>query len=203
MMFSPVDTELSRRFATSYATAAFGYARAASAAYATLANQALEFWGGIARPASGWEEPGRAKPMQLVTGPRPYRSAVTEPVLAAPPSQAQATDFARNPYGWAAPMFASVRAWWDLFPLDGNPASWPMAHAMMTAGVPRTVALPVAEANVAALDAVDAAQTSISRAFSAYSPAGRYAAPQVTMPNVWLGALFLSPFTGSYKVSWN
>lgn len=202
MMLSHADAELSRRFATSYATAAFGYVRAASAAYATLASQALEFWGGAARAASGWEETGRAQPMQLEAGPRPYRSAVAAPVQSAPPSMM--SGFLRPSYGWtSSPVLASVHAWWGLFPLEGNPASWPMAYAMMTAGVPRNVALPVAEANVAALDAVDAAQTSINRAFSAYGPEGRSAAPPMMAPNVWLGALFLSPFTTSYKVSWN
>lgn len=200
-MLSHADTELSHRFAASCATAAFGYVRAASAAYTTLASQALEFWGDVTRAASGWEETGRAQPMQLVAGPRPYRSAVAAPVQSAPPSMM--ADFLRPSYGWtSSPMFAAVHAWWGLFPLEGNPASWPMAYAMMTAGVPRNVALPVAEANVAALDAVDAAQTSINRAFSAYRPEGRSAAPQMMAPNVWLGALFLSPFTASYKVSW-
>lgn len=190
-----VDTELSRRFARSYATAAFGYVRAASAAYAALADQTLDFWGQAAR-AGAQADDGRTPRLHLVTGPRPYRSAVTVPTPAIP-------DFVRMSNAWATlPMFAPVRAWWGMFPLEGNPASWPMAYAMMTAGVPRAVALPTAEANVAAIDAVDAASTSIDRAFSTYRSESGFAVAQIVSPKAWLGALFLAPFTASFKLPW-
>lgn len=197
---APVDAELSQRFAKSYANAAFGYARAASAAYAALANQTLDFWGQAARSVAPDADNDSAPRLQLVTGPRPYRSAVTEPrIPAAPPIP----DFVRLSNAWAAsPMFAPVRAWWGMFPLEGSPASWPMAYAMMTAGVPRAVALPTAEANVAALDAADAASQSIDRAFSAYRSDSGYAVSQVITPKAWLGAMFLAPFTTSFRLPW-
>lgn len=194
------DAELSQRFARSCATAAFGYARAASAAYAAFANQTLDFWGQAARSMAANDDEDRTSRLRLVTGPQPYRSAVTAPAI---PMTPVVPDFLRMSNAWAAsPMFAPVRAWWGMFPLEGNPASWPMAYAMMTAGVPRSVALPTAEANVAALDAADAAQASIDRTFSAYRSDSGFAVAQIVSPKAWLGALFLAPFSASFKLPW-
>ena len=192
-----IQSDLSRRFAKSYATAAFGYARAASAAYAALADQTLDFWSTATRVSPSAERP---RPnLQLVSGPQPYRSAVSSPAVAA----AQPMDFVGMTNVWAAsPMFAPVRAWWSLFPLQGNPASWPMAYAMMTAGVPRAVALPTAEANIAAMDAADAATASIDRAFSAYRSDSGFAVAQVISPKTWLSGLMIAPFAASFKFPW-
>lgn len=199
-MVTYMDAHLSQRFARSCTTAAFGYARAASAAYAALANQTLDFWGQAARSVAPDADNDSAPRLQLVTGPRPYRSAVTEPRI---PSASPVPDFVRLSNAWAtSPMFAPIRAWWGLFPLEGNPASWPMAYAMMTAGVPRAVALPAAEANMAAMDAADAAQTSIDRTFSAYRSDSGFAVAQIVSPKAWLGALFLAPFTTSFRLPW-
>jgi hypothetical protein len=193
-----IDSELSQRFTKSCTTAAFGYARAASAAYAAFANQALDFWAQSAKPRNDDYRP--ATPY-LVTGPRTYRSAVapaSTPVTAAMPM-----DFVRMSNAWAeSPLFAPMRAWWGLFPLEGNPASWPMAYAMMTAGVPRAVALPAAEANMAAMDAAEAASTSIDRAFSSYRSESGFAVAQIISPKALYGALFLAPFTMSMKLPW-
>ena len=192
-----IQSDLSQRFAKSYATAAFGYARAASAAYAAFADHTLDFWS-KATQATVHEERQRPR-LQLVSGPRPYRSAVTESSVAT----TQPMDLVGMTNAWAAsPMFAPVRAWWSLFPLQGNPASWPMAYAMMTAGVPRAVALPTAEANVAAMDAADAATASIDRAFSSYRSDSGFAVAQIVSPKTWLSALMLAPFTTSFKLPW-
>ncbi len=181
-----IDSELSQRFARSCTTAAFGYARAASAAYAAFANQAIDFWGQSAK-ASTRSDYHPVTPY-LVTGPRPYRSAVSQ-------------SSSSNP--WAdTPMFAAMRAWWGLFPLEGNPASWPMAYAMMTAGVPRAVALPAAEANMAAMDAAEAASTSIDRAFSTYQSESGFAVSRIVSPKALYGAVFFAPFTLSMKLPW-
>ncbi len=190
------DNELSQRFAKSCTTAAFGYARAASAAYAAFATQAIDFWTQSAKPGARSDDFTPSTPY-LVTGPRPYRSAMTSPAPGMP------TDFGRMANAWAdSPMFAPVRAWWGLFPLEGNPASWPMAYAMMTAGVPRAVALPAAEANMAAMDAAEAATTSIDRAFSSYQSESGFAVSRIVSPNALYGALFLAPFTMSVKLPW-
>lgn len=189
-----VHSDLSQRFAKSYATAAFGYARAASAAYAALADQTLSFWSNAAQADT--REDVRTPRLHLVTGPRPYRSAYSAP------TPDPAMDFVRLSKAWAdSPMFAPVRAWWGLFPLEGNPASWPMAYAMMTAGVPRAVALPAAEANVAAMDAAKAATASVDHAFSTYRSESGFAVAQIVSPKTWLSALFLAPLA-TVKFPW-
>jgi hypothetical protein len=112
-------------------------------------------------------------------------------------------DFAGMVNAWAAsPMLAPMRAWWGLFPLQGPPASWPMAYAMMSAGVPRAVALPAAEANMAAMDAADAAKASLDRAFSAYRTDSGFAATQGVSSKAWLGldAFLVTPFTTPFKL---
>ncbi|MGE0022996.1 MAG: hypothetical protein AB7S70_05115 [Hyphomicrobium sp.] len=197
-----VQSELSQRFAKSYATAAFGYAQAASAAYAALADQTLDFWSQAARAGSSVDD--RQPRLQLVTGPRPYRSAFSATQSAASP--ASGVDFVRISQAWAdSPMFAPVRAWWSMFPLQGNPACWPMAYAMMSAGVPRTVAMPAAEANIAAFDAASVASASIDRAFSAYRSESGFAVSQIVVSpkSSWIGALFLAPFATSIKLPWS
>ncbi len=194
-----IQSDLSQRFAKSYATAAFGYARAASAAYAAFADQTLDFWSKATQPTVQEERP-RAR-LHLISGPQPYRSAVT--ASAPRPASPMPMDIVGMTNAWAAsPMFAPVRAWWSLFPLQGNPASWPMAYAMMSAGVPRAVALPTAEANVAAMDAADAATASIDRAFSSYRSDSGFAVAQIVSPKTWLSALMLAPFTASFKLPW-
>lgn len=190
----PVHSDLSQRFARSCTTAAFGYARAASAAYAAFANQTLDFWTRAAQGAHGGEA------THWVSGPRPYRSAVTEarPLHATP----SAMDFGFGP-AWAGnPFVASFRAWWGLFPLEGNPASWPMAYAMMTAGVPRAVALPAAEANMAAMDAAEAASASIDRTFSAYRSENGFAVSQIVSPKTLMSTLLFAPFAALPKLPW-
>lgn len=196
-----VDPELTRRFTQSCTTAAFGYARAATAAYAAFANQALDFWAQAAKS----RERDDYKPSSpfLVTGPRTYRSAVSP----APMEAAIPFDFVRFSNAWtSSPMFAPMRAWWGMFPLEGNPASWPMAYAMMTAGVPRAVALPAAEANVAAMEAAEAASASIDQVFSSYRTEGGYSvSPASWSSKAIVRALFLTPlapFAASTKLPW-
>jgi hypothetical protein len=198
-VLSPADPELSARFARNCTTAAFGYARAASAAYAALASQTLDFWANAAAPARPRDDYRPSAPY-LVTGPKTYRSSVAP---ASSPELPPHLDFVRLSSAWvSSPMFAPMRAWWGIFPLEGNPASWPMAYAMMTAGVPRAVALPAAEANVAAMEAAEAAQTSIDRVFASYRSESGFAVSQVILPKALISALLLLPFTTTIKTPW-
>lgn len=168
-MMGQVDPELTSRFARSCTDAAFGYARAASAAYAAMANQTIEFWAQVASP-SGTQT---AKSYAVY---RPH----SEPTSTAGGMSALELMQLMNP--WLRPTLplASVQAWWGLFPLQGNPSSWPIAYTLMTAGVPRDVALPAAEANIAAMEAADIAQKSLARIFSSYQSNGGHAVSHVT-----------------------
>jgi hypothetical protein len=164
-----------------------------------MADQTLDFWSQAADSGARSADE-RVPRLRLVSGPRPYRSAVT---TATTPAAPPIPDFVRLSNAWAAsPMFAPVRAWWGMFPLEGNPASWPMAYAMMSAGVPRSVALPTAEANAAAIDAADAASASVDHAFSSYRSESGFAVAQIISPKAWLSALFVAPFTTSFRFPW-
>jgi hypothetical protein len=191
------DHELSTRFAKSCTTAAFGYARATQAAYATLADQALDFWSSAAQAYTAGATT-KSDDLRLETGPRPYRSAVSSAhVVPSTPN-----DFIRMTTDWAnSPMFAPARAWLGLFPLQGNPASWPMAYAMMSAGVPRAVALPTAEANIAAMDAAQLAQQSISKTFSSYRSDSGHAVSPMGSAHALMSAMFPAPIT-PFKFPW-
>lgn len=188
-MFSPVNTELQTRFAKSYADAAFGYARAASAAYAAFAGQALDFWASAARQATA-STAGASSPS--------YSVPVHHPMAAL--SVPASPNFFQMTYPWADASrmaFAPVAAWWGLAPFQTNPASWPMAYAMMTAGVPRSVALPAAEANVAAMNAAEAATASMKEAFSTYRSGSGFAVSQVIVPRDLPAAAFFAPFSAA------
>ena len=191
-----LDHEMSTRFAKSCATAAFAYARAASAAYAAFADQALDFWSNANRAAhAAGPSPSDDRDLRWITGPRPYRSAVEDGHVVVGPE----SDFSRMTNAWAeTAVFGPARAWWNLFPFESPPQSWPMAYAMMNAGVPRSVALPAAEGNLAAMDAAQLASQSIGTAFSPYRSAGGFAVVRAASP--WMAALI--PASLALKFPW-
>lgn len=80
-----------------------------------------------------------------------------------------------DPFAGANAAFA---AWFNMFPYAAPSAAWPMAFMMMASGVPRSVAWPTAEANVAAMDAADAAAVSVREAFASYRSDSGYAVAQ-------------------------
>lgn len=177
---SPIDPDLSARFAKSYTEAAFGYARAATAAYANLAEQTIGMW------AKALERPEPSRPSAFVVG-RPRRAA--EPQMLAMTTPFEVMQMANPWLRPGTPAYMSVKAWWGLFPLEGNPIAWPMAYAMMTAGIPREVALPTAQANAAMGEVVELAQRSMASAFSSYQSDGghassHYYSPQTDAANV-------------------
>jgi len=69
--------------------------------------------------------------------------------------------------GWPGATFANptamMGAWFDM-DFSRVPGSWPMAFCMMAAGVPKAVAWPMAEANLAAMDAFNVAGVAMRRA---------------------------------------
>ena len=69
-----------------------------------------------------------------------------------------------------------------MLPFAATPASWPMAWMFMASGVPSSVAWPAAEANVAAMEAVDVATVGVRQAFSSYRTDGGHASAQQGWP---------------------
>jgi hypothetical protein len=175
-----LDTRLQERFARRCSDAAFGYTAATTAAYAAFADQVLDFWASALKPAR--EEP---TPPQVNWG-WPMMSVMPMP------ASARRQDPAPNPFlpfTWMAPQssrtaapddpFAGANAlfsaWLSMFSYAAPPAAWPMAFTMMASGVPRSVAWPAAEANVAVMDAAEAATASMHTALASYRNDGGHA----------------------------
>ena len=177
-----LDTRLQERFTRRCTDAAFGYTAATTAAYAAFAEQVFNFWAGRAQPppkpaddtpspAWGWPLPApRQEPP-----PMPFF-----PFFWAAPPQRQST-----PTGFPSPAFP-LRAPFAVAaspsPIQAGstyaaapPAAWPMAFMMMASGVPRSVAWPTAEANVAVMDAADAAAVSVRQVIPSYRSDGGHA----------------------------
>jgi hypothetical protein len=201
-----LDTELQARFARSCTDAAFGYARAATAAYAAVATQTFEFWAKAASPPS----PAPSMPNIWTSATR--RGADQSAALPFGGWPNPALEFFKLPNPWtaggqgsvAAQMaFAPVAAWWGMFPLSGNPASWPLAYVLMTAGVPSAVAWPTAEANTAAIDAAEAATDALNKVFASYRTDSGYAMAQVIGPRQIMTAMMLAPLGASMTFPWS
>ncbi len=84
-------------------------------------------------------------------------------------------------YGWAWPQPS-----WTMW-------QHPMTAALMSAGMPYSVASPTARANASAMDAADAARDGFNKAFSSYHSDGGHAAAHTTpMPD--LMSLMMAPW---------
>jgi hypothetical protein len=182
-----LDTHLQERFARRCTDAAFGYTAATTAAYVALADQVFEFWAKVLTP------PGPAAPAakkETWSWPVPARQAAPPPPL--------------WPFPWAAPMFQPApsaysgltpyEAWFAMFPFAAPSPAWPLAFMLIASGVPRTVAWPTAEANVAAMDAADAAAVSVQKVFGGYRTDGGHGVVRQPWPPASLMMLaFLVP----------
>lgn len=174
------QNDLSQRIAASSVEAATGYATAAVAAYVDLTGQMLGMWaqavdtmmGGAAQPKSWYRHPDQ---------PRAGAAAPFNPFAFAPWTLAAAGSGQSFGSTGAAslPAFNPFAVWMNAWPLQGNPVAWPMAFAMMGMGVSRSVAYPLAQANMAAMDAVKAAGDAVEEGFSSYRSDGGHASAQV------------------------
>ena len=176
-----VDPKVQERFARRCTDAAFGYGTATTAAYAAFAGHVLDFWAGVLSPETkpkpsppAWGWPVRQEPLPLPFAPFMWAGA---------PSM---RDMTLTPFPFAAFPFPSrqtpFQAWLGLFPFASAPAAWPMAFMMIASGMPSSVAWPTAEANVAAIDAADAAAVTVRQAFSSYRSESGHTAQQMSPP---------------------
>lgn len=168
-------TEASMKLARLSGEATANYASAAFAAYAEMAAQGMSMWLGAIDAM-----------VPKATEPEP-RSWYRTPDQ----RRAGATPF-RYPYGTAGRSAASYRAplpfanpyefwqsWMRMWPLQGPPASWPMAYMMIHSGLPRDVAYPAAAANVAVMEAVGTASQLAVETFASYHSDSGYASAQL------------------------
>jgi len=174
-----VDQHLQERFTRHCTDAAFGYATAATAAYAAFADQVLGFWANALQPSN------RREPQQpAFAWSWPVPASQPAPPVWNPFAWALPQSFAPSPYSFGGSSAAAnpFTAWLGMFPFATAPAAWPMACMFMASGVPRSVAWPAAEANVAAMEAVDVATVTVRQAFSSYRTDGGHASAQQGWP---------------------
>ncbi len=87
---------------------------------------------------------------------------------------------ADNSFAGANALFS---AWLGMFPCyAAPPAAWPMAFMMMASGVPRSVAWPTAEANIAVMEAADVAAVSVQKVLASYRSDGGHAVTRQSWP---------------------
>ena len=211
-------SDATMRIARSSSEAATGYASAAFAAYADMASQTMNFWAKtidsmIPKPEPeprSWYRP----PSDAARAPERRAAFPAWPMMppAMPgfagfnmfgPSAGAANPFAPSMFGpgHRSPM-DMWQAWFRMWPLQGPPACWPMAFAMMGAGWSREVAYPTARANVAAMDAVATAVEVARQPFSSYRADSGYASAQIVIGGskaastvaVPVGAALLAPW---------
>ncbi len=177
-----LDTRLQERFARRCTDAAFGYTAATTAAYAAFADQVFDFWTGVLEPPRrqppapqltwGW-------PMLPMAAPAPRREPTPAPFLPfvwAMPAQRRPVD------GAFAGAHVAFTAWLDLFSYTVPSPAWPMACMMMASGVPRSVAVPTAEANIAVMEAAEAATSSVQQVLASYRSDGGHAVARQQWP---------------------
>jgi hypothetical protein len=182
-----LDTRLQERFTRRCTDAAFGYTAATTAAYASFADQVFEFWAGMLTP-----ERRAAPPAPQVNWGWPI------PMLAPPPRQEVAAN-PFTPFAWGMPQApksrsapaydpfaganAAFSAWVGMFTYAVPSPAWPMACMMIASGVPRSVAVPAAEANIAVMDAAEVATASVRQVLASYRSDGGHAVVRQPWPS--------------------
>jgi hypothetical protein len=197
-----LDTHQQERFARRCSDAAFGYTSATTAAYAALTEQVFDFWAGMLtppeKPAStrasaavtpvwGWPGPAKQEP-----APFPFPMMPMWPFAWAAPQHATSAPKYNNP----ATSYSPFEAWFAMFPFAAPSPAWPMAFMMMSSGVPRNIAWPTAEANVAAMEAAESAAETVQKVFSGYRTEGGHSVVRQSWPPVSLMmTAFLAPLS--------
>jgi hypothetical protein len=180
MLTPDKQTEIAKRSMD----AAFGYTQAAINAAFEINARAFSVWSQVAQTAlpkavpeaGNWEWSGAPK--------RPHSTLLTAEQQHRRP---------RTPFAaWSELMQASGRvwfkgapspfAWWAWTPQSAVPATWPWAYGMISSGVPDSVAWPMAEANVALIDAATKTAEAARPVFPTYQSANGFAG------HVWIGS---------------
>jgi hypothetical protein len=177
--------------------AVFGYALAAINAAFEVNARTLTVWTEVANSLSPkppkseetWEWSGAPR--------RPHSTLLAAEQEAVRPSL--------NPFAvWSEFVEASGRAWftgppspfawWAWAPQSAVPATWPWAYGMISSGVPGSVAWPMAEANVALMDAAQKTAEATCGSFPAYRSDNGFAAAQVwTQPAIVQSIIAAAP----------
>jgi len=202
MMTTNTQTRLSK----SCSDAAVGYATAATAAYAAMTTQTLEFWAEQIRSLAPEKE---EEPRSWYRHPDvPQRKPRKTPPQAAMPLMPNPWSPASNLASMmtTSPPAALFSSWLSLVTTPRAPVTWPMAMMFMSAGVPHSVAVPAAEANAAALDAANITAEAFKSAFSNYRTNGGHASTHIVAnkrlsPPASLASLSAAPISSPAAIA--
>jgi hypothetical protein len=103
--------------------------------------------------------------------------------LALPFGPAAANPYAALMNAWTAAPAAMLEFWG----MSRAPVAWPMAFMMISAGLPRSVAVPAAEANAAVLDAAELAGEALQNAYARYRSDSGHASTHVVYARERIG----------------
>ncbi|SDP58726.1 hypothetical protein SAMN04488061_3422 [Filomicrobium insigne] len=182
------DAQAQTRINKCCSDAAFGYLTATGAAYAAFAEQAAGYWTEMLKAAV--PAPAPEKPKSWYVPPPEVSSSTSRASTPAGPwacmmpwmgaSQMSAMPGSANDslLGFPTWMWGPFAPWVAMS--DPRTAmAWPMACGMMAIGVPQTVAWPTAQANVAAMDALNTAAKSVESAVVSYRSSGGHAVARI------------------------
>lgn len=152
--------------------AVFGYAKAAINATSEATARSVAMWTEMAQ-AFAPRQPARDETWEWSGAPRRPRSTLlpaegAKPALVADPFAAWSAIVEASGKAWFERATPSPFAWWAWTPQSAIPATWPWAYGMISSGVPGSVAWPMAEANVALLDAARKTAEATQAPFPAY-----------------------------------
>lgn len=177
-----IEPNLQSRIVRGFTMAAFDYSAAAHQAAFEAARQILGFWSA----AIGGSEPEPERRSWYRHPDEPQSGRTT--LRSSPVPEFLFAAFGANPFaaatGATGPFTGNpVGAWQAMLtaPWTLTPAAWPMAYMMVAGGIPKSVAWPAAEANVAAADAAIAMGEAVDQAYSRYRSDGGHAVAQIIM----------------------
>ncbi|MGH1419622.1 MAG: hypothetical protein ACRBCJ_12255 [Hyphomicrobiaceae bacterium] len=139
------------RLAQSMTDATFGYFAAATATYSHIAAESIRAWAEAATP----ESTNDYKPKSWYQPP--------------PPSMRKPDEFTSFPMLFNPWQPGSKLNWAASPAIPSAITTWPAAMTLISAGVPRAIAWPLAEANCASQDVSALTLESLSEAIASYS----------------------------------
>lgn len=197
------------RITRSSANAATGYATAAFAAYADFASQAFGLWAQTLdamvpkpEPRSWYRHPDKPQLGNSAANPFAWMTYAGQPAPAFAQFWGQAWAKPALPGMAGQPTFNPFEIWLRAWPLQGNPAAWPMAFALMGAGLSRQVAYPTAEANAAVIDVISTATEVARERFSTYRSDGGHATAQIIFQAEKTVAALMLPVGANMLAPW-
>lgn len=171
------SSHMQNRFASSCIDAMQGYMAASNAASVAVMGQMFDNWANAVRAMSGL----RVSEVRQLDLPIARMTPGALPM----PSPAQFMDM-----------------WLSMTPFGRSPMVLQMAYAMMAFGVPRSVAMPAAEANAAVFDAAEVAAAPIKDAFANYRTDGGHASAQVVVLRQMMSLAMAAPFGAMAAQPW-